>query len=87
MKKIAGKILIILSIICIAAIIAWVIFGLLNQPENPDEDDRTTLIAIFIFAGIPGGLFIMEVIIFLFSRYLRNPVPKAISEPEKNEAI
>ena len=62
MRKFAGNILIILSIACIVATIAWILFGILNQPENPSEDNRTSFYAEVFFAGV---LIILEVIVLM----------------------
>ena len=86
MRKVAGNILIILSIVCIAATITWVISGLLNLPDNPTEDERTTLIALWLFAGVPGVLFILEIIVFLCGFYLRKPITEVISKQKLSKA-
>ena len=80
MKKVAGNILVVLSIVCITVTIAWVMSGLLNQPGNPTEDERTTSIALWLFAGVPGVLLILEIVVFLCGFYLRKPAPKVTSQ-------
>jgi hypothetical protein len=82
MKRIAGNVLIGLSIVCLAAtvllIVFWLVEILMGSPENLNEDDRLALTATALFVGV---LIILEVAMFLCGRYLRQSSLK--SPPEE----
>jgi hypothetical protein len=77
MKRTAGTFLIALSIICIAATVLLIALNLVDWPENPTEDDRTTFTAFLMFACV---LFALEVVMLLCGRYLLHPCPGRIAE-------
>jgi hypothetical protein len=81
MKRTIGSVLIVLSVVCMAATALSIILNLAYWPEKPTEDDRTTFTAFLLFAGV---LFIVEAVMFLCGRYLRHPCPaRAAEETEK----
>ena len=70
MKLIIGNSLIVFSIVCVVATVLWFGLGLADMPENPTEDDRTTFVAVSLFAVV---LIIMEAALLMYGRYLRHP--------------
>ncbi|MBN2591973.1 MAG: hypothetical protein JXA81_00590 [Sedimentisphaerales bacterium] len=81
MKRSIGNFLIILSILCVAATIVWFGSGLADMPENLNEDDRTMLIAMSLFAIV---LLALECTIFLYGRYLRRRYPAEVQKQKKS---
>ena len=81
MKRTIGSVLIVLSIVCMAATALSIVLSLAYRPANPTEDDQTTFMAFLLLTGV---LFALEAAMFLCGRYLRHPSPgRAAEQSEK----
>lgn len=80
MRRIAGNLLIGLSIVLMAATLLWVVAGILELPPNPNEDQRGAFVAGLLFTA---ALFILGVVLFLTGRYLRQPQGVTTAEEAK----
>lgn len=72
MRRIVGNILVAFSMVCMAATVLWAALELTHLPDDATEDDRTELLAAWIFAGVLAAL---EIAMFLSGRYLQRPCP------------
>ena len=80
MKRIIGNLLIVFSIVCVAATALWFGLGLADMPENLSEDNRTMLVAMSLFAIV---LLVLECAMFLCGRYLRRRYPAEVAKQTK----
>lgn len=80
MRRIAGTLLVALSIILMAATLLWIVAGIADSPRHLNEDQRCALVAGLLFAGV---LFVLEAVMFLIGRYLRQPHPDRPTEATK----
>lgn len=70
MRRIAGNTLVVFSIMCMVATALWVALELTHLPDDATEDDRTELLAAWLFTGVLAAL---EIAMFLGGRYLQRP--------------
>ena len=77
MRRMAGNFLIGVSIVCLAATILWIGFGLADIPEKLSEKNRTMLAVGLLLAGV---FIALEVAMFLCGRYLRRTGPDLRAE-------
>jgi len=80
MKRTIGSVLIVLSIIGMAATALWTVLNPVEWPENPTERDRTTFVTFLLFAGL---LFTLEVVLLLCGQYLCHPSPRSVAEQKQ----
>jgi len=80
MRRIAGSLLIALSIVLMAATVLYVIGGIADSPRHLNDNQRRALVAGLLFASV---LFVLEAVMFLIGRYLRQPHPDRPTEATK----
>ncbi len=77
MRRIVGTLLIVLSIVFMAATVLWIVVGIADSPGDLNEDQRSALVAGLLFATV---LFVLEAVMFLTGRYLRQAHPDRSAE-------
>ena len=80
MRRIAGNLLIGLSIVLMAAVLLWFVAGIMDFPDDPNEDQRGAFIAGLLFLA---ALVIVAVVLFLTGRHLRQLPSVATIEEAK----
>lgn len=80
MRRIAGTLLIALSIVLMAATLLWIVAGIADSPRALNEDQRSAFAAGLLFASV---LFVLEAVMFLVGRYLRQAHPDRPAEAIK----
>jgi hypothetical protein len=63
-----------------AATLLWIAAGIADSPRDLNEDQRSAFAAGLLFAG---ALLVLEAVMFVIGRYLRQPYPDRLAEGTK----
>ena len=83
MRRIAGNLLIGLSIVLMAATLFWIVAGIIEFPDDPNEDQRGAFVAGLLFAVV---LLLLEVTMLLLGCYLRRLRPASAAQEGQRPA-
>lgn len=76
MKRMIGNLLVVASVLLMAITVVWMVVEVATSPGDPNEDQRSSLIAGVLFSGV---LIALEIVVLLTGRWLRRPLPVAES--------
>ena len=83
MRRIAGNLLIGLSIVLMAATVLWMVLETMSFPRDANENRQAEFTAGFLFAVV---LLLLEVTMLLLGRYLRQQCPARVAQEGEGPA-
>jgi hypothetical protein len=76
MRRIVGNLLVVLSIVCVAATALWIVREIAYASRKGDADLGNALLGGFLVGGV---FLLLAGILFLTGRHLRNPHPSEVT--------